>query len=61
MLSGKAIVNLQKLVRSVPVGDYVIDYVVAAGAGDAAEGPDGARTSSSRWSTGAPARAPASS
>ena len=27
MLSGKAIVNLQKLVRSVPVGDYVIDYV----------------------------------
>jgi MoxR-like ATPase len=27
VLSGKAIVNLQKLVRSVPVGDYVIDYV----------------------------------
>src|SRR5437879_226056 len=26
-LSGKAIVNLQKLVRSVPVGDYVLDYV----------------------------------
>ena len=24
---GKAIVNLQKLIRSVPVGDYVIDYV----------------------------------
>jgi MoxR-like ATPase len=28
VLSGKAIVNLQKLVRSVPVGDYVQDYVV---------------------------------
>ncbi len=27
VLSGKAIINLQKLVRSVPVGDYVIDYV----------------------------------
>ena len=27
MLSGQAILNLQKLVRSVPVGDYVIDYV----------------------------------
>jgi MoxR-like ATPase len=28
ILSGKAILNLQKLVRSVPVGDYVQDYVV---------------------------------
>ena len=27
VLTGKAIINLQKLVRSVPVGDYVIDYV----------------------------------
>jgi MoxR-like ATPase len=27
VLSGKAIVNMQKLVRSVPVGEYVIDYV----------------------------------
>ncbi len=27
VLSGKAIVNLQKLIRSVPVGEYVIDYV----------------------------------
>jgi MoxR-like ATPase len=27
VLSGKAIMNLQKLVRSVPVGDFVIDYV----------------------------------
>jgi MoxR-like ATPase len=27
VLSGKAIVNLQKLIRSVPVGDYVTDYV----------------------------------
>lgn len=27
VLSGKAILNLQKLVRSVPVGDYVVDYV----------------------------------
>jgi len=27
VLSGKAIVNLQKLVRSVPVGDYVIEFV----------------------------------
>jgi len=28
VLSGKAILNLQKLVRSVPAGDYVIDYAV---------------------------------
>jgi MoxR-like ATPase len=28
VLSGKAIVNLQKLVRSVPVSDYVTEYVV---------------------------------
>ncbi len=27
VLSGKAILNLQKLVRSVPVGEYVTDYV----------------------------------
>jgi len=27
VLSGRAIVNLQKLIRSVPVGDYVIEYV----------------------------------
>ena len=27
VLSGKAISNLQKLVRTVPVGDYVVDYV----------------------------------
>jgi MoxR-like ATPase len=27
VLSSKAIINLQKLVRSVPVGEYVIDYV----------------------------------
>jgi MoxR-like ATPase len=27
VLSSKAIINMQKLVRSVPVGDYVIDYV----------------------------------
>jgi MoxR-like ATPase len=28
VLTGKAIVNLQKLVRSVPISDYVTDYVV---------------------------------
>src|SRR5439155_21590493 len=28
VLSSKAIVNLQKLVRSVPVGEYVQDYIV---------------------------------
>ena len=28
VLSAKAIINLQKLIRSVPVGDYVIDFVV---------------------------------
>jgi MoxR-like ATPase len=28
VLSGKAIVNLQKLVRSVPVSDFVTEYVV---------------------------------
>ncbi|QVL30077.1 MoxR family ATPase [Telmatocola sphagniphila] len=28
VLTGKAILNLQKLVRSVPVGDFVIDFVI---------------------------------
>jgi MoxR-like ATPase len=28
VLSAKAIINLQKLIRSVPVGEYVIDYAV---------------------------------
>src|SRR5260370_1079174 len=28
VLSAKAIINMQKLVRSVPVGDYVIDYAL---------------------------------
>jgi MoxR-like ATPase len=28
VLSSKAITNMQKLVRSVPVGDYVVDYIV---------------------------------
>ncbi|GIW78481.1 MAG: ATPase AAA [Gemmatales bacterium] len=28
VLSAKAIINMQKFVRSVPVGDYVIDYAV---------------------------------
>src|SRR5205814_8664252 len=28
VLSSKAIVNMQKLVRSVPVGEYVIDYAL---------------------------------
>src|SRR5438270_5779509 len=27
-MSAKAIINMQKLVRSVPVGDYVIDYAL---------------------------------
>jgi MoxR-like ATPase len=27
VLTGKVIVNVQKLIRSVPVGDYVVDYV----------------------------------
>jgi MoxR-like ATPase len=27
VLSAKAIINLQKLIRSVPVGEYVVDYV----------------------------------
>jgi MoxR-like ATPase len=27
VLSGKAILNLQKLIRSVPVGDFVLDYI----------------------------------
>src|SRR5262249_34930493 len=31
VLSDRAIVNLQRLVRSVPVGEYVIDYVTRLG------------------------------
>ena len=61
MLSAKAIINLQKLVRSVPVGDYVIEYVVAAGAGDPARRIRRRRISSRRWSIGAPGRVPGSS
>ena len=47
--------------RSVPVGDYVVEVRGAAGAGDPAGRPDGRRSSSRSWSTGARARAPASS
>ena len=50
VLSAKAIVNLQKLIRSVPVGDYVIDFttrlVRATRPGSAA----GARRAASRAS-----------
>ena len=37
VLSGRAIVNLQKLVGSVAVSEYIVKYVAAAGAGDAAQ------------------------
>ena len=36
VLSGKAIVNLQKLVTSVPVSEYAVEYVDPAGPGDPA-------------------------
>ena len=61
VLSGKAIVNLQKLVRSVPVGDYVHRLRGPAGAGDAAARTRRRRTSCARWWTGAPGRGPGSS
>jgi MoxR-like ATPase len=43
VLSSKAIINLQKLIRSVPVGDYVVDYVarlVRSTRPKSAEAPD---------------------
>ena len=42
VLSGKAILNLQKLVRSVPVGDFVIDFVTPARKRLTPQRPDGA-------------------
>ena len=59
--AAKAILNMQKLVRSVPVGDYVKDYVTRLVRATRPQGPDGAGLRQARWSTGAPARAPASS
>ena len=38
VLSGRAIVNLQKLVGSVAVSEYIVKYVRVPGSGDAAEG-----------------------
>ena len=40
VLSGKAILNLQKLVRSVPVGDFVIEYVARLVRATRPQGPD---------------------
>ena len=61
VLSGKAILNLQKLVGSVAVSEYIVQYVVAAGPRDAAQGRDGAGVRPASWSTGARARGPGSS
>ena len=61
VLSGKAILNLQKLVGKVAVSEYIVQYVVAAGAGHAAQGPARRRSSCRSWSTGAPGRGPGSS
>ena len=59
VLSGKAIVNLQKLVTSVPVSRVHGRLRDAAGACDAAGRREGARSSSRSWSITAPGRAPA--
>ena len=42
VLSGKAILNLQKLVGTVAVSEYIVQYVVAAGPRHAAQGRHGA-------------------
>ena len=55
MLSGKAIVNLQKLVGSVAVSEYIIQYVSRLVRADAAEGRHRRRSSSSElvdWGAG---------
>ena len=59
MLSGKPIVDVQKLVRKVAVANFVIDFIVQAGAGDAAEGPDrpGLRQAAGGLGRGAAGRA----
>ncbi len=61
VLSGRAILNLQKLVSKVAVSEYIVQVRVAAGAGDAAQGRDGAGVRAANWSIGAPVPAPGSS
>ena len=59
VLSGKAIVNLQKLVDSVPISDYAVEVRRPAGPRDPARRRAVARSSSRTWSTSARARVPA--
>ena len=54
MLSGQAIVNLQKLVGSVPVASTSIKYVARLVRATRPKDDDGRRSSSRSWSTGAP-------
>ena len=61
VLSGKAILNLQKLVGTVAVSEYIVQYVVAAGPGHAAQGPDGAAVRAGAGRLGRRARVPGSS
>jgi len=61
VLSAKAIINMQKLVRSVPAGEYVIDYALRLVRALAAEGSDRRRTLSRSWSIGAADHVPANS
>ncbi len=59
VLSGQAILNLQKLVSSVAVSEYIIKYVATVGAGHAAQGRHGAgvRSRAGRLGGRAPGRA----
>ncbi len=59
VLSGKAIVNLQKLVTSVPVSEYTVDYVTRLVRATRPGRRESALSSSRTWSIMAPARVPA--
>ena len=60
VLSGDDILELQEIVRKVPVADHVIRYAVQFDAADAPRARRTCPTSSATTSAGAPARGPAS-
>ena len=61
VLSGRAILNLQKLVGSVAVSEYIIKYVARLVRATRPKDATAPEVRQASWSTGARARAPGSS
>ncbi len=61
VLSGKAILNLQKLVGSVAVSEYIVKYVARLVRATRPKDDVSPEVRPASWSIGAPGRAPGSS